>query len=206
MSDAKRHFSKNACPAFRVGGRLLAGSAIRQDYLAEALRWMVRREGLSCTEQYMAAHQHDANANELWIYFRTVIDWVRLTFTHYRKEMKGIDWGELYEHHGRSVLSATELEEQITRLMADSDVTQKRGIYAYVLGGDERALSIRAFDNNMKREAYERQNGKCAICGRTFDMAYMQGDHIKPWSRGGRTIGANCQMLCRECNSRKSNH
>ena len=118
--------------------------------------------------------------------------------------MKGVDWGALYEAHGQEVLDAARLEQEIKRLMADSDVTNKRGIYPYVLNGNERSLNIRAFDDNMKREVYERQEGRCPLCGRHFPIEEMQGDHIVPWSRGGHTVASNCQMLCRECNNRKS--
>lgn len=204
LTDAKRHFSKNGCPAYRVAGRLLTGSAIRQEYLETALLWMARHEGQNRVEPYLAAHQHDAAATNLWVYFRSVTDWVGLTFPHYRKEMKGVDWGALYEAHGQEVLDAAQLEQEVKRLMADSDVTNKRGIYPYVLNGNERSLNIRAFDDNMKREVYERQEGRCPLCGRHFTIEEMQGDHIVPWSRGGHTVASNCQMLCRECNNRKS--
>lgn len=95
------------------------------------------------------------------------------------------------------------------RLMADEDVTAKKGIYAYVLGGekkeDERLLSIRKFLERDKRSAYEKQNDICPKCGNHFDMKDMQADHIIPWSKGGRTIAENCQMLCAKCNREKTN-
>lgn len=88
--------------------------------------------------------------------------------------------------------------------MADSDVQKKVGIYSYVLDGDERNLNIRTFDDNTKREVYERQKGICAKCGKHFDIKEMEADHITPWSQGGHTVIDNCQMLCRDCNRRKS--
>lgn len=56
----------------------------------------------------------------------------------------------------------------------------------------------------MKREAYERQTGICVKCGKHFDFSEMEGDHVKPWREGGKTIAANCQMLCKDDNRRKS--
>lgn len=87
--------------------------------------------------------------------------------------------------------------------MADEDVTRKSGAYAYVLNGDERHLSIRAFDKRTQRAAYERQDGRCAVCGLAFDLSDMHADHITPWSKGGHATPDNCQMLCRDCNLRK---
>ena len=89
--------------------------------------------------------------------------------------------------------------------MADEDVTKKSGVYEYVLTGNERALSIRAFTERDRRTAYERQNGICPMCGEHFEIAEMHADHIQPWSKGGHTTPENCQMLCRDCNLKKSN-
>lgn len=163
----------------------------------------------------MAAHQHDQNANELWTYFQNVIWWVQQTFTTYRKEMKGVDWGPLYDHHKDAKLDTADLERRTAELMQDPDVTKRQGIYTYLLTDDERHLSIRQFDDRDKRAAYERQGGKCASGSkcktpgnadgeRIFDIAGMNGDHITPWSKGGKTTADNCQMLCIPCNRDKS--
>ena len=98
LADAKRFFSKTGAPAAAIGSKLLTGTPIRQDYLETALDWLSNGE----IEAYMAAHQHDQNANELWLYFQNVINWVNLTFPNYRREMKGILWGPLYNEY-RSV-------------------------------------------------------------------------------------------------------
>ena len=118
--------------------------------------------------------------------------------------MKGIAWGELYNKHKDNILDANDLETKVAALMKDSDVQKKSGIYWYVLDGDEHHLGIRAFDDNTKREIYEKQGGICKICGKHFDLNQMEADHITPWHEGGRTVADNCQMLCRECNRRKS--
>jgi hypothetical protein len=155
-------------------------------------------------EKYMSEHQHDTDALTLWSYFQSVITWVGGKFSNYRKEMKGLDWGFLYNAFKDNPLDAAELETEIARLMKDDDVSNKKGIYAYILDGDERHLNIRAFTDNMKREVYERQNGNCKNCGKHFKYEAMEGDHIDPWHSGGKTNVANCQMLCKECNRRKS--
>ena len=200
LTDAKRHFSKTGCPAYGLADKYMAGSPIRQDYLEAVLRWISDGE----IEEYMASHQHDDNASELWQYFRTVINWVETIFPNYRKEMKGIQWGDLYNQFHEVSYNAEKLEEIIVQLMQDEDVTNKRGVYEYLLSGDERCLNIRTFTDNMKREAYERQKGVCAKCGKHFELSEMEADHITPWSEGGKTVAENCQMLCKDCNRRKS--
>lgn len=200
VSDAKRYFSKNGAPAAKIGSDYLSGSAIRQEYLETAISWISKGN----IEVYMGNHQHDPNAIALWNYFNSVINWVKAIFPKYRKEMKGVEWGHLYELYSSRTWDAAELETEVARLMADSDVKKKKGIYSYVFDHDEHHLDIRAFDDNTKREVYERQKGVCKICGKVFKIEEMEADHITPWRDGGRTIADNCQMLCRECNRRKS--
>jgi len=203
LYDAKRHFSKTGCPAYQIGEKLLNGSTIRQDYLETALKWISDKYNCQI-EDYMATHQHDDDSNELWIYYQSVINWVNTLFPNYRKEMKGIDWGILYNKYKDNSYNSDKMEEQIKELMMDDDVTKKSGIYTYLLSGEQKHLSIRAFTDNQKREAYERQNGICPNCGNHFEITEMEADHITPWHEGGKTISENCQMLCRECNRRKS--
>lgn len=197
---AKKKFSKTGCVAYKIGNKYLDGSSIRQNYLETAIDWISKGK----IDSYMDAHKNDANADELWMYFSAVIDWVNLKFTTYRKEMKGVEWGELYNKYKDGNFDTDALETQIAELMKDSDVQKKSGIYAYVLDGDEHHLGIRAFDDNTKREVYEEQEGKCKMCGKHFEIEQMEGDHITPWKDGGHTVKENCQMLCKECNRRKS--
>lgn len=203
-SDAKLYFSKTTGPAYQIASDYLKGSAIRQEYLETAISWAASKEAISI-EQYMAQHQHDPTAQALWSYFRDVIDWVETIFPKKRKnEMKGIAWGLLYnDHHERTDLDPAILEERISSLLADEDVTKKSGVYEYVLTGDERCLSIRAFDERDKRAAYEKQKGICPICKEHFEYEEMHGDHIIAWSKGGHTTHDNCQMLCKDCNLKK---
>ncbi|MCD7711126.1 MAG: DUF262 domain-containing protein [Porphyromonadaceae bacterium] len=200
ITDAKRKFSKSTCVARQLGEKYMTGTPIRQDYLETVLRW-VSHDNI---ERYMADHQRDATADREWQYFQEVIGWVERTFTVYRREMKGVPWGDLYNAYHDTYRSATEVEEETARLMMDDDVTNKRGIYDYILSRNESRLSIRSFTDNMKREAYERQKGLCTKCGQHFSLKEMQGDHILPWSKGGRTTADNCQMLCQRCNAIKS--
>ncbi len=200
VSDAKRYFSKNGCPAYGIAGDYLNGSAIRQEYLETTIKWISK----DTIEQYMAVHQHEPNANDLWLYFQSVINWVKAIFPIYRKEMKGIEWGFLYNDYKDNKYDSKKLEKEISELMQDEDVTNKKGIYSYVLTRKEKHLNIRAFSDNQKREAYERQNGTCVVCGEHFELSEMEADHIKPWHEGGKTTSDNCQMLCKEDNRRKS--
>ena len=200
VSDAKRHFSKAGCPAQKLGGAYLDGSPIRQDYLETALRWI----GNGADPRfYMALHQKDPNAIDLWLYFQKVVAWTKAVFPVVRKEMKRVPWGLLYNKFAEVPQDAKALEKTVARLMADSDVQKKSGIYEYALDGDERHLGIRLFDDNTKREIYERQHGVCPLCGAHFELMQMEADHIKPWREGGRTVPDNCQMLCRDCNRKK---
>lgn len=203
LSDAKLKFSKTNCAAYLLandGGQLVSGSPIRQEYLETALSWINDGE----IEDYMAKHQHDKNAEELWQYFQDVIAWVRKIFTNYRKEMSKVQWGELYNEFKDKKLNAKKLEAEIKKLMQDENVSKLSGIYPYVLTRQETYLNIRAFTDKMKRQAYERQKGKCTKCKKTFELEEMQADHIKLWSEGGKTIAENCQMLCKDDHREKS--
>lgn len=199
-ADAKRYFSKTGCVAYGLASNYLVGSPIRQDYFETAIAW--HADGT--IDEYMSKHQHDESASEIWHYFQSVIGWVKATFPKYRKEMKGVNWGKLYNQFKGNALNTDKLEKQVAQLMMDDDVTKKAGIYPFVLDNKESHLSIRAFSANNKREAYERQEGICTKCKKHFELDGMEGDHIKPWHEGGKTIAVNCQMLCKEDNRRKS--
>lgn len=200
LADAKRYFSKTGCPAYSIGEDFLSGSPIRQDYLETVISWISNGE----IEAYMAKQQHKPNANELWLYYQAVISWVKATFIKYRKQMKGIDWGTLYTEFKDKDFDSAKLELEIAKLMEDEDVSNKKGIYAYVLTRKEKHLNIRAFSDNQKREAYERQKAICTVCKEHFELEEMEADHITPWHTGGKTNSENCQMLCKEDNRRKS--
>lgn len=205
LTSAKAYFSKPNCAAFVMGSGYVSGSPIRQELLELALNWLSKGE----PGAYMAAHQHDKTAIGLWNYFSNVINWVKATFPSVRKEMKVVNWGELYDQHKDDKLDPAELETRIVELMLDDEVTRKAGIYPYVLNGKERHLSLRSFSDKVKREAYTKQGGVCAqsSCpetGHVFKPEEMEADHVDPWHSGGRSVLANCQMLCKSCNRRKS--
>ena len=200
VTDARRYFSKNGCPAYKTGADFLSGNAIEQAYLTTILKWAARHDGVESIDKYMALHQFEPNANKLWGYFSSIITWIRSTFVKYRREMKGLDWGEMFDKYGDGVYDTVALEKQIHDLMEDDEIMKKSGIYRYVLSGDLRDLSFRIFDKKQKREAYERQKGICVHCGKHFELEEMEADHITPWKEGGTTVAENCQMLCKNCN------
>ena len=200
VTDAKRYFSRNGCAAYRIGSDYINGSAILQEYLETAIRWISR----DAIEDYMGRHQNDDTTVPLWEYFQSVIHWVGKTFTKKRKAMKGVDWGFLYNTFGDAQLDSDKIEEETARLVLDDDVTQNAGIYPYILTRDEKYLNIRAFTDGMKQKVYEKQSGICVICSEPFTIDGMEADHITPWSEGGKTDEENCQMLCKNCNREKS--
>jgi hypothetical protein len=198
VSDAKRYFSKNNRP--KLGDDYLSGDPKRQEYLETAIYWISKGN----IEVYMAKNQHEPNANELWLYFQSVINWIKAVFPKYRREMKSVEWGFLYNEFNGQKIDPKKLEEEVSKLMEDDDVGSKKGIYPYVLTRKEKHLNIRAFKDNQKREAYERQKGICVECKKHFEIEEMEADHITPWIEGGKTVLENCQMLCKEDNRRKS--
>ena len=203
LADAKKYFSKQNGPAYNLAKDYVKGSPIRQEYLETVLDWI--SEGN--IEEYMAKHQHDQNANAIWLYFQKVISWVKAVFPKYRKEMKGLDWGLLYNLYKNNDYNTDDIESEIVSLMIDDDVTKKSGIYEYLLSGKtkEKVLSIRVFTETQKRSTYEKQQGICPICGKHFEIDEMEADHITPWSLGGKTTPENLQMICKSCNRTKSN-
>ena len=201
VSDAKRYFSRPNLGAGDIGRPYLNGSPNRQEFLEAGIKWFSGGR----IEDYMSEHQHDPTAGELWRYFQSVVSWVRSTFPKVRSSMKGVDWGYLYnDHHSRQDLDPEILEKEVVRLHKDDDVTSNSGIYAYLLTGEEKHLSIRAFTPAMKETAYEKQDGICAVCRQKSELSRMHADHVDPWSKGGKTTEDNCRMLCEFCNRRKS--
>ena len=215
LSDAKKYFSKRNCVAGQVADGFIKGNPIRQEYLEKVLSWIADRDGLDDGRQYMAIHQHDVDANDLWVYFQEVIAWAKRMFPGVNQKLTECqDWGILYNKYKNNAYNTNELKETIDRLVLDEDVTKQQGIIPYVLSErtkhDEKILSIRAFPEAMKRRVYEKQGHKCPFCVRNgvekeYAFEEMQGDHIVPWSKGGKTVEDNLQMLCSKCNNDKSN-
>lgn len=219
VSAAKRYFSKNGCPAYAIASDYLSGSPIRQEYLETAVEWINEGD----IEGYMRDHQHDANANELWLYFKGVIDWVEATFPKKRSQMKSVKWGPLHRLHRNSKLDPVKLEERVTALMSDTDVKRKVEIYAFVLGGEveTKLIEVRVFDEKTKLAAYGKQTeiaestgaSNCPMCAsgtnsnstRIYELSEMDADHVTAWSKGGATDISNCEMLCVPHNRAKGN-
>ncbi len=199
VTEAKRHFSKTGCAAFGLGSKYLTGAPIRQDYLETAIKWISNDD----IENYMGKHQHKPNALELWEYFQKVIHWVKATFTEYRDDMKGVEWGFLYNDFNGQAFDSKQLEEEVAELMNDDEVTNPKGIYTYILTRKEKHLNIRSFDKKQKQKQYKIQKGICVHCKDKFDIKKMEADHITPWHLGGKTDADNCQMLCKDCNRTK---
>jgi hypothetical protein len=224
VADAKRYFSKQGCVAQKVGAQYLNGNADRQEYLETAIEWALQSDGMlrpteKAIEDYMAIHQGDGEATGLWLNFQKVVNWVDTLFTKYRKEMKGLEWGRLYREFGARSYNPAELEKDVSRLMADKEVQNNKGVYEYLLSDRtrEEKLNLRQFDDDEKRAAYETQTAEaktrgasnCPLCaakgsGEIWDISEMEGDHIVPWSKGGKTVPENLQMLCKRCNALKS--
>ena len=223
LSDAKRYFSKSNCPALNIGKDYVRGNANRQEILEEVLKWAADADNMKIDE-YMAAHKNDADAKALWEYFERVIDWVKATFTDYYKDMNKVMWGYLYNRYSKKcsvdknnnilctyynstpgIHTHDEMLMEIRRLHDDDDVTSQQGIYDFVLSGNERKLSIRKFPDKIKRAVFDKQGVICAYCEQPFDYDDLVCDHITPWSKGGKTVKGNCQLLCVKCNSSKSN-
>lgn len=228
LSNAKTIFSKTNCAAYGLAKDYVNGSPIRQEFLERALKWIsqnieveIKDKEKSLTENkieaYMGRHQKDRDANELWQYFQDVFVWVKKIFPTYRKEMKGLEWGYLYNTYKDNSYNSNDLEEKISQYMEDEDVENKKGIYEYLLSGNEKYLNLRAFTDKQKREYFEshKVNGsgdkinkyvcKCVKCGKEIELHECEADHIIPWSKGGKTDKDNLQFLCKRCNGEKSN-
>lgn len=205
VSAAKKKFSKTNCVGYLISQDYWKGATIRQELLQTAIEWANNGD----VAGYMSDHQDDENADALWNHFQAVIDWISTTFVKKRAAMKLVDWGKLYRLYGDQKVDAEAMEKRVKTLMEDAEVDCKQGIYTYVFDGEEKHLNLRAFSPITKQTIYERQNGrcnnpKCKHKGKVFTLEEMEADHIIPWSRGGKTIDENCQMLCRECNREKS--
>lgn len=206
----KKRFSKTGCIASEKSAKYVSANTIRQELLEKAIGWIQDNKSDQTICSYMSKNQHEPNSDELWTYFQDVIKWVEMKFTTIRKELKNVEWGFLYNKHKDKKLDADALEEEIAKLMQDDEVVKKSGIYEYVLTGDEKHLNLRAFPNGMKREVYEAQGGICPHCKdeekKRLEFEEMEADHIIPWSKGGKTVKENCQMLCKKCNREKSDN
>jgi len=216
---AKKEFSNSANPNIQKWSAYIKASVNRQEYLERALEWVSRGN----IEKYLSLHRNDENINELKMYFEAVIGWISSTFKDVEKEMRGLNWGELYERYHSYPYNPEEVSKKLRELYADFYVTNKKGIFEYILGGckDSKLLNIRFFDENIKRAVYEAQTEKaksegesnCPFCAlaedsnksRIWKLSEMDADHVSAWSSGATTSIENCQMLCKTHNQVKGN-
>ena len=219
VTKAKEEFSNSQNANVQKWSAYITGSVMRQDYLRTALEWVSR----SNIDAYMSMHRHDDHITELKTYFNSVIDWVSGTFVQVTPQMKGLPWGEFYERYHTNAYSIEEVSTKVKELFNDYFVTDKKGIYEYILGGcvDRKLLNVRLFDEQTKRAMYLRQTEKaesknssnCPLCAigsdsnknRIWKITEMDADHVTPWSKGGTTNLKNCQMLCKTHNRAKGN-
>lgn len=213
-TDAKKNFSRSGCRVGTIFEEYLKGEWIRQEWLETALAWIADRDGftddkcgLDKIEKYMSTHKDDENANDLIQYFNTVVKWVKNVFRTYHPTMKGLPWGVYFNKYKDVAYIAEDVEEEVAKLMDDDEVQNKKAIYEYVLSGHTpitaNRLNFRRFDQKTINRVYKKQGGICPACGKSCVLKDMEADHIIPWSKGGKTVEENCQMLCQSCNSSK---
>ena len=199
LMDAKKDFSRVDGRAQRLGKDYINGSPSRQDYLETALKWISKDPSTPYTsiEDYMGRHQHDENAEPLWNYYQSVINWISSTFTVKLEQMKKVDWGYLYSRYKDDELDSDSLAAETQSLLLDDDVQNLAGIYPYLLTRDQKHLNIRAFTLAMKTRVYAKQKGRCALSGEKCELKDMEADHIIPWSEGWKNDGG--QLSIAEC-------
>lgn len=219
---AKQEFSNSQNANIQKWSHFISGAVNRQDYLERALQWVSRGKSKEVRD-YMSQHRHDTNIDELKTYFTAVIDWIGAVFTDIESEMRGLEWGRLYEEYHHQPYNPNEVAEQVKALYADPFVKNRKGIFEYILGGqkDKRLLSIRVFDEATKRKVYQQQTqqaqqkgiSNCPLCAlgheanrtKIWKLSEMDADHVEAWSKGGATTADNCQMLCTTHNRAKGN-
>lgn len=220
---AKAEYSNSKNTNIQKWSAYIKGTAQRQDFLAEALKWTSDSKKIS-KDAYMSANRTRTDIIELKTYFDSTINWVSKTFKTVQKEMKGLDWGKLYGEYGKLPYNSDNVDKRVKELYADYDVQSKKGIFEYILSGEknEKLLNLRLFDEVTKRAVYGKQTtaaqasgvSNCHDCSlkddankaKIWEYGEMEGDHVIPWSKGGSTQdAANCEMLCKRHNRVKSN-
>ncbi len=223
VTAAKAEFSNSQNANVQKWGAYIKGDVSRQDYLRTALEWVAKSTGNDAIDAYMSKHRYDTNITELKTYFTSVIDWISETFTDVESEMRGLEWGRLYETYHNTPYDPAEVSAKVHELYADAAVKKRAGVFEYILGGciDPRLLEIRVFEESTKKLVYAQQKqaaeaqgiSNCPLCAlgtdnnkaRIWKLSEMDADHVTAWSRGGKTTVDNCQMLCKTHNRAKGN-
>lgn len=216
---AKAEFSNSQNANVQKWSAYISGAVNRQDYLERALQWV----SFDNVKGYMSQHRHDKNIDELKRYFNTVIDWIGTVFTDVENEMRGLEWGRLYETYHNQPYNPSEVSKKVLELYSDPYIKNRKGIFEYILGGcqDQKLLDIRIFDEATKRLVYKKQTtdavskgiSNCPLCAlgheanrtKIWKQNEMDADHVSAWSKGGSTSIENCQMLCKTHNRSKGN-
>ena len=216
---AKVEFSNTQNSNVQKWGAYISGSVNRQEYLEAALNWVSKGK----IDDYMSAHRYDNNIDELRTYFNSVIDWVSTTFINVSKEMRGLNWGRLYDEYHGNPYNPNEVQDKVVQLYSDPYVKDHKGIFEYILGGekDTKLLNIRVFDEATKQRVYKKQTkeaeekgiSNCSYCAigheankaRIYRLDEMEADHVSAWSKGGATSEENCELLCKSHNRAKGN-
>ncbi|HEX8182600.1 MAG TPA: DUF262 domain-containing protein [Candidatus Saccharimonadales bacterium] len=216
---AKEEFSNSQNANINKWSTFINGSAIRQDFLERALNWVSRGN----IGDYMSKHRYDDNINELKTHFNTVINWVSNVFSDVESEMKGLEWGRLYETYYNKSYDPQAVSAELHKLLGSYEVKDRRGVYEYILGGstDTKLLNIRVFDEPTKRAVYSEQTkaaeekgiSNCSYCAighdankdKVWALSDMDADHVTAWSKGGSTGKENCELLCKSHNRAKGN-
>lgn len=212
LTDAKLYFSRSNGPAVQMSDKWInTGKVIRQDLLEKALKYICYRDDYKDVEQYMAKHQQDKDAQDLWLYYQDILAWEKKLFPKTQsKLLVSQDWGKLYHEYNKNTYNPIDLQNDIDSLVLDDDVTSTSGIVPYVLSertvADQKHLNIRGFTRKQMLKKYQEQGGICPICNKHYEFKEMAGDHIVPWSAGGHTEYSNLQMLCKHDNEVKSNN
>ena len=219
VTRAKAEFSNSQNASIQKWSAYVKGSVNRQEFLERALDWVSKGD----IGGYMSAHRKDNNINELKSYFNSVIDWVSTVFADVFPEMRGLEWGRLYEQYHGKAYDPMKMSDDVKKLAADDFVKSRKGIFEFLLGGsvDTKLLDVRVFDTPVKRATFAKQTqateGKgasnCPLCAvghganksRIYKFDEMDADHIAAWSKGGESSAKNCQMLCITHNRAKGN-
>jgi len=216
---AKEEFSNSQNANIQKWSAYITGSANRQDFLERALEWVSKGN----LNEYMSLHRFDENINELKTYFNTVIEWVSTIFIDVETEMRGLEWGRLYETYKDHPYDHQTVSEKVKELYADSYIKNRRGVFEFILGGliDTKLLNVRVFDEATKKSVYTKQTteakkneiSNCSLCAighdanktKIWSLKDMDADHVTAWSKGGATDISNCEMLCKTHNRAKGN-
>jgi len=215
----KAEYSNSQNANVQKWGAYISGNVNRQDFIERALEW-VSKDNIG---NYMSMHRFDDNITEMKAYFESVIDWISGVFSDVENEMRGLEWGRLYETYHDNAYDPSTVSEEVQKLYGDPYVKDRKGIFEFILGGsvDTKLLNVRVFDDATKKSQYSKQtedakeNGisNCPLCAvgnntnktKIWGIKDMESDHVTAWSKGGVTDAKNCEMLCKTHNRAKGN-